>query len=231
MKAAQGNHETAEAELLRLQSMSAFVRRDMASALKITDLYFEHFLQTEAFGMKYTSIYNEFYEALITFYFMRQTGEERYLVRGENALRKIREWSVHSDWNFKNKLLLLEAEMHNNQKDFDKAASCYQASIRAAQEHKFIHEEAIASELAGLFFLERGLHQKSKLFFEHSSKCYEKWGASAVTKRIEEIIQHEFGSDCISPELTDDFFRSVSVATSEENYSKKRGLASRQPDN
>jgi len=182
--------------IISYQTFKAFVCRDMESALKFTDLYFEHFL-TEGSRTVYRSIGNEFYEALITFYFMRQTGEERYWVRGENALLKIREWSIHSDWNFKNKLLLVEAEMHNTRKDFHKAASCYEASIRAAQEHKFIHEEAIAIELAGIFFLDRGLHQLSLSFFEDSIECYEKWGAYAVAKRIKNRIRDEFVTDCV----------------------------------
>jgi len=183
---------------ISIQIPQAFICRDMESALRLTDLYCEHFLLAEG-PQLFKSISNEFFEALTSFYFMRQTGEERYMIRGENALRKIREWSVHSDWNFKNKLLLVEAEMHNTRKEFDKAAVCYEASIRASQKHKFIHEEAIAIELAGIFFFERGLRQISKSFFEHSIECYEKWGAFAVANRVRGKIRDEFGTDCIQP--------------------------------
>ena len=107
----------------------------------------------------------------------------------------MKEWSVHSDWNFKNKVLLIGAEMHYTRGEFDEAAAKYKASIKAAQRHKFIHEEATASELAGIFFLERGLHQKSHSHFQHASECYEKWGASASAKRVEDRVREEFGSD------------------------------------
>ena len=56
------------------------------------------------------------------------------------------------------------------------------------------------------------------------SKCFEKWGASAVAKRIDDIILNEFGSERMWPEPTDGLFRHVSVDTSDENYSKKRLL-------
>ena len=56
-------------------------------------------------------------------------GDERYQIRGENALSKMKGWLIHSDWNVKNKLLLIEAELHNTMKDFDMAESCYEANL------------------------------------------------------------------------------------------------------
>ena len=93
-------------------------------------------------------------------------------MRGQNALNKLREYATHSEWNFKNKVLLVEAEFCNTEKSYNKAATLYEASVEAAKLHKFIHEEAIASECAGIFFLERGLRQKSLSYFKHASECF-----------------------------------------------------------
>ena len=83
------------------------------------------------------------------------------------------------------------------------AATCYEASIKAAQAHKFRNEEAIANELAGLFFLEIGGREKSLSFFEQSIACYRTWGAFAIARRVEVIIEKEFGkSRGIPSELT-----------------------------
>jgi len=58
------------------------------------------------------------------------------------------------------------------------------------------HEEAIASELVGIFFHDRGLHPKSYLFSVNSAECYKKWGALAVVARqVENTIRSNFGSD------------------------------------
>ena len=73
------------------------------------------------------------------------------------------------------------------------AAICYEASIEAARKHKFIPEEAIANELAGLFFLEEGNREKSLSYFEQSTACYRTWGASAIARRVEGFIEKEFG--------------------------------------
>jgi hypothetical protein len=147
-------------------------------------------------------------------------GDERYQVRGENALSKMKGWLIHSDWNVKNKLLLIEAELHNTMKDFDMAESCYKASIKTAREHRFIQEESIANELAGFFNLERGQRQRSHSYFKSSLLCYRKWGAFAVVKRIGDFIQNEFGSDLW---LADDSLTLVSASNfSSELSSKKR---------
>ena len=103
-------------------------------------------------------------------------------------------WLAFSEWNFKNKRLLLEAEYHFSMKNFGMAAICYEESITAAQAHKFINEEAIANELAGLFFLEDGQRQKSLSCFEQSITCYETWGAFAIARRVEAFIDLEFGT-------------------------------------
>ena len=109
------------------------------------------------------------------------------------ALHKMEGWLAFSEWNFKNKRLLLEAEYHFSMKNFGMAAICYEESITAAQAHKFLQEEAIANELAGLFFMEDGQRQKSLSCFEQSIKCYEIWGAFAVARRVEAFIEMEFG--------------------------------------
>ena len=121
-------------------------------------------------------------------------GEEHYQVRGENALMKMKKWSRHSDWNFKNKLLLIEAECYNTQKEFDKAAFCYKASIKSAQKHKFNPDEAIANELAGIFFYENEYYLESHMFFLQSIECYKKWGANAAASRVEDSMCDKFDS-------------------------------------
>ena len=102
-------------------------------------------------------------------------------------------WLAYSEWNFKNKQLLLEAEFHFSMNNHSMAATCYEASIKAAQAHKFIPEEAIANELAGLFFLEVGQREKSFSFFEQSIACVRNWGALAIERRIQSFTEKEFG--------------------------------------
>jgi len=180
--------------LLTNQIFTEFMLRNMDCALKCTEMYFEHF-EARKLQMMYTSFNYVFYDGLINFYYMGQTGNTCYLERGEMALSKMKEWLRHSDWNFKNKVLLMQAEYYRIMKDVNKAAICYEASIVAAMEHKFIHEEAMGNELAGLFHLELGSRQRSYSYLKQSIVCYRKWGAPAIVRRIESMIANEFCMD------------------------------------
>ena len=156
-----------------------------------------------------------FVEGLACFQLARQTKDDERSEwmeeKGETVLEKMKLWSEHSSWNFENKMLLLEAEQMHTLGDFDSAASFYERSVRSAREHKFIHEEAIASELAGIFFLEGGRREKS----------YKTWGALAVAKRVETFIVGKFGSVVMQVAPSQDTFDCL-FESSGEDASKKR---------
>ena len=136
-------------------------------------------------------------------------------------MMKMKKWSRHSDWNFKNKVLLIEAEYYNTQKDFDKAAICYEASIKSAQEHKFNPDEGIANELAGIFHYQRNDYFKSYQFFTQSIECYKKWGAYAIAKRVEDSLSSMFDSNLMQLFPTEIAITGP-VGLSDEATSRKR---------
>ncbi|KAL7431794.1 hypothetical protein ACHAXH_004913 [Discostella pseudostelligera] len=141
------------------------------------------------------------FEGLTAFLLARQKcGNEsaKYFERGQSVLSQMRCWSEHSRWNWENKLFLLEAESMFTIGDFDRAGSLYVSAIQSAHEHNFLHENAIASELAGMFFLDRGFQQKSLSCFVYSIKSYRAWGAQSVARRVESFIECNFGYD-VSP--------------------------------
>jgi len=162
-----------------------------------------HLFQIKELKVMKSAVWATFFEALVAFFFKRQTGEDQYRIRGEDALGKMKEWAVHSEWNWKNKLLLMQAEYYNTQRNFEQAVICYEASIKAARESKFVHEEALGCELSAIFFLERGLRERARLYYKRAMDCYMEWGAYAVAKRIEDTISEEFGS-ADSPTMTDE---------------------------
>ena len=139
-----------------------------------------------------------FFEGLASFQLARQTSSSesaKWIKRGQSVLTTIRFWSEHSRWNWENKVLLLEAETVFTNGEFDRAGPLYVNAILSAREHRFIHEEAIASELAGMFYFDRGFHQESSSCLLHSVDCYGKWGAHAVARRVESFIECNFGRD------------------------------------
>mmetsp|Transcript_23644 Transcript_23644/g.42506 ORF Transcript_23644/g.42506 Transcript_23644/m.42506 type:complete len:109 (+) Transcript_23644:63-389(+) len=100
----------------------------------------------------------------------------------------------------------------------DQACQFYEDAIRSSNEHKFVHEEAMGSELAASFFFEIGLHQKSYSFFLHSVDCYKKWGALAIAKRVENDILCKFGSGFVQESMDD----SLASILAQKGSSKRR---------
>jgi len=134
-----------------------------------------------------------FFEGLASFQLARLNNKSaNWIERGRSSLERLRHWSECSSWNWENKLLLLEAEDMYTEGLFVLAESLYDSAIRSAHEHKFIHEEAIACELAGTFYHERGFHQMSYPCFLHSIERYNQWGAFAVARRVETFLKVNF---------------------------------------
>lgn len=99
----------------------------------------------------------------------------------------------------------------------------YVSAIQSAHEHKFLHENAIASELAGMFFLDRGFQQKSLSCFVHSIKSYRAWGAQSVARQVKLFIECNFGynvSPLVSTAGADTSFEYIfaSSLVSQKNY-------------
>jgi hypothetical protein len=175
--------------------------------------------------LKIIIMFGLLFEGLLSFELARRAKDQDALIwmaKGESVLEKMKCWNKSCSWNFENKMLLLEAERSSIMGDFDQAESSYIRSVRSARDHKFVHEEAIASELAGIFFLDRGLHPKSYLFSMHSVECYKKWGALAVARRVEDTIRHNFGTDTFFVELPAIVDSLTSVLSFEQLSSRKR---------
>jgi len=162
-----------------------------------------------------------FFEGLLCFQYARHAnGAERWIGKGETILSQVACWSEHFAWNWENKMLLLKAEKMYILRDFDQAESLYIRSIRSANEHKFVHEEAIASEMAGHFYHERGFNQMALKLLQNSQKCYDKWGAYAVATRVGKFSESNFGSDSMQLGSVEDVLRNFFA--SDEGSSNKR---------
>ena len=100
-----------------------------------------------------------------------------------------------SQWNFLNKLQLLEAEKYYCLRDIEKAKFFYNASISSATNHKFIHEEALSCELAGYFFSEElGQADLALSYFMRAHNKYTEWGAFAKVNALFQFINGSIGA-------------------------------------
>ena len=139
-----------------------------------------------------------FYEGLVCFMQSFQVADSSqratWTKRGQAILARMKCWCEYSTWNWENKVLILEAMKMDilSNRDGDSAGLLYNSAIRSAHEHKFVHEEAIASELMGDFSFEQCRQSEAYALYMHSIKCFREWGAQAIATRIESSLKSKF---------------------------------------
>ena len=140
-------------------------------------------------------IYQTFFGGLIAFSLYRASGGDGRLKEGREMVDRFRKWAQNSTVVFENKWLLLKAEYSASIHDYDEAEPTYTASIEVARDHGNIHELALAYELLGNYYLDRGRRTSSKECFEKAYLYYIQWGATAVADKI----LHKYGM--VAPSL------------------------------
>lgn len=103
-------------------------------------------------------------------YKMSNKGMKKVAV---SCLEALREAANESKWNFNNKFLLLEAEIHSLNCRSQKANSSFAAAILASRSSRFIHEEGLCCEMAGLHYKKhKELESANKMFRQAKGEIY-----------------------------------------------------------
>ncbi len=141
-------------------------------------------------------------------------GKFSALLKSKFFLRRIKNWSKHVPENYLNKLYLLKAERARVKNKPLKAMKFYDLSIQYARENGFIHEQALACELAFLFYLETGKKELARYYLSEARYSYLKWGAEAKINQINEkynALFHDLIPDIFFSENT---IKTISSTTS-----------------
>jgi predicted ATPase len=89
--------------------------------------------------------------------------------------RHLAELAVNCPENFENRAALVGAEIARVEGRAPDAMNLYEQAIRSAQANGFVHNEALASELAGLFYATRGLEIAAHGYLRNARYCYLRW--------------------------------------------------------
>jgi PAS domain S-box-containing protein len=87
--------------------------------------------------------------------------------------------------NYQQQVLLLDAELLRVSGEWSQAADLYDRAIGSAQTNLYLHEEALANELAARFYLNLGKEKVAAGYMQEAYYCYAKWGATAKTADLE----------------------------------------------
>jgi predicted ATPase/GAF domain-containing protein len=105
--------------------------------------------------------------------------------------RLIKNWSKAAPMNFLHKYHLVEAERCHYVGQNQRASEHFEKAIELSQMHGFVHETGLAQERAAAFYFKRGMERLGRQYLRDSYLSYRRWGADALTRRLEsEYAQH-----------------------------------------
>lgn len=190
-----------------LKYMMAVYLGDLPSALQAEPLGVPLRKSSKSLGV-YTRCQQAFHEGILTCYLFSATqrGMKRrrkaLLARAKECLRSLQPFVVACPANYKNKSILLEAEIGSLVGDMSSADILlkYEESARLAKTEGFLHENALSLEKAGYFALQIGKGAQTatvvRPYFDRAIVAYENYGAMVkvqqlkmLLSRLDEVIQ------------------------------------------
>jgi PAS domain S-box-containing protein len=113
--------------------------------------------------------------------------QEHYRRLLDEKLKKLRLWADNCPENYRNRYALVSAEIARIEgRDVD-AMRLYEEAIRSAHENGFVQNEAIASELAGHFYLAVGLETNGYAHLRNARACFSLWGADGKVRQLDSL--------------------------------------------
>ena len=101
--------------------------------------------------------------------------------------RQLRAWAVNCPENFEDRAALVGAEIARIEGRSLEAMDLYERAIVLAHTNGFVHNEAIAYELAARFYATRGFEGIAHLHLENARRCYSQWGADGKVRQLDQI--------------------------------------------
>jgi len=134
-----------------------------------------------------------FYAALVraSHYSASSCGDPCDLLEKLKAHQKqIEGWAETCAENFQNRYLLVSAEIARiENRDLD-AEHLYEQAIESAHTNGFVHNEALANELAARFYAARGFEKIAHAYLRDARYGYLRWGATGKVRQLEDLFPH-----------------------------------------
>jgi PAS domain S-box-containing protein len=104
--------------------------------------------------------------------------------------RQLEIWTENCPENFENRAALVGAEIARIQGRELDAERLYAQAIRSSRANGFVHNEALANELAARFYATRGFETIAHAYMRNAWHCYLRWGATGKVRQLEELYPH-----------------------------------------
>jgi PAS domain S-box-containing protein len=104
--------------------------------------------------------------------------------------RQLRLWAANCPDNFENRAALVGAEISRIEGRALDAMDLYEQAIRSARANGFVHNEALAYELAARFYAARGFEEFAHVYLRNARDGYLRWGADGKVRQLEQLHPH-----------------------------------------
>ena len=101
--------------------------------------------------------------------------------------RQLEVWAENCPENFGNRAALVAGEIARLEgRDFE-AMRLYEEAIRLAHTNGFVHNEALANELAARFYVARGFEKIAYAYLREARYCYLRWEAAGKVRQLDQL--------------------------------------------
>ena len=104
--------------------------------------------------------------------------------------RQLEIWAENCPENFENRAALVGAEIARLEGRELDAERLYEQAIRSARANGFIHNEALAYELAARFYVARGFQEFARMYLLNARDGYLRWGAAGKVRQLDRLYPH-----------------------------------------
>ena len=96
-------------------------------------------------------------------------------------------WAANCQENFENRAALVGAEIARLEGRELDAERLYEQAIRSARANGFVHNEALANELAARFYAARGFDTIAHMYLRGARYGYLRWGADGKVRQLDQL--------------------------------------------
>jgi len=137
-----------------------------------------------SWGSRHNSGFEALYHGLNALKIMKRESLQQMKAAPRNALQLLKILSGCSQWNYRNKVQLLDAEILSYEGRNDEAKEAYASAIASAQCFRLVHEQGLACERAGFHFKKIKDRKSACDIFHQAKQCYAEWGSQMKVESI-----------------------------------------------
>jgi PAS domain S-box-containing protein len=167
-----------------------FFAGDLASAVDAS-LHAEPLLWTSA--AMFESAEYRLYAALAHAAVWNHATPEQRTIHFDSVLdhhQQLQMWAEVNPETFQDRATLVGAEIARIEGRLLNAQVLYDKAIREAHKYGFVHNQAIANEVAGRFHAECGHEEIAATYLRAARSCYLRWGADGKVRQLDELYPH-----------------------------------------